>query len=357
MNDNTRDSGRPHSLYAEGFDTARELGIGALIPIAMSGKSPMVPGFTGYGGKWPSDADYTKWLRLRRANIGIRLHPEFAGIDVDAHSGKAGRQSLRDLEKDLGRLPVTLMSTSRDGISGVRVFALPRRFWNVTWKGIAAPGIDIVSWHNRHVMAPPSIHPRGVPYRWERSPGRKVRTRGGVPPVLAELPGRWCEFLVSGSPAARRAERAQPDGGPAAFLTRHGGGQMCGLVAESAARWLGEVTAAGREGGAHDAALRAIRHIVLLIADGHVGANSALWPVRSAFIDAVSPRRGERKAVDEYRRMARGAITEAEARIRKRGIPPDPCSELDELLANFKPIRAGGSQCGNVGSDHKKGNR
>lgn len=104
-------------------------------------------------------------------NIGIAAMPSgvFA-IDVD---GPQGEYELSRLEEQHGRLPAT-MEVRTPGRGGGRhlYFAAPE---GTQLLPRLRPGLDVK--HNGYLLAPPSVHPEGGQYRWER------RTRPAAPPA------------------------------------------------------------------------------------------------------------------------------------------------------------------------------
>jgi hypothetical protein len=95
-------------------------------------------------------------------NVGVAAMPSgvFA-IDVDGPTGEA---ELARLEADNGRLPIT-MEVRTPGRGGGRhlYFAAPE---GMQLLPRLRPGLDIK--HNGYLLAPPSRHPTGGTYRWER---------------------------------------------------------------------------------------------------------------------------------------------------------------------------------------------
>lgn len=155
--------------FTRAADTYFELGFSPFpIPPHVGGapqKSPPPVGYTGHEGKWVTQKQIDIWKEeaLPGTNIGIRLPKGLVGIDVDGYKG--GWETLKKLEKELGELPPTWTSTSRnDGKSGIRLFTAPK---GLAWAGAAGPGIDIISYQYRYMVVAPSIHPlTGKAYFW-----------------------------------------------------------------------------------------------------------------------------------------------------------------------------------------------
>lgn len=197
------------------------------LPMWPDKKKPRVSGYHGYKGNTPTRSILISWLgQFIDCNLALRLPPHIVGIDVDAYGDKKGAQSLAELEKKLGPLPATLISTSRDdGISGIRLFKLPNAYVGMRIIGVLADGIEIIHWGNRYVMAPPSLHPTGRAYRWEHPTGDgPPRPLAGAESAadglfwtprwddLATLPETYCEAI--------RAHTHVPENTAAEYPTR-----------------------------------------------------------------------------------------------------------------------------------------
>src|SRR6516164_1146987 len=129
----------PYSV-AELYRKAGWLGT---IPVPYHEKHPPPKGFTGAAAPYPDDKKVGEWLRTGRSNIAIRLAEvnylpkaspyqakvyELLGIDVDDYADKAGYEQLQTLEKEFGKLPATVCSSSRweqSPNSGVRLYLVP----------------------------------------------------------------------------------------------------------------------------------------------------------------------------------------------------------------------------------------
>lgn len=100
------------------------------------------------------------WRRWPQANIGLLTGDRFDVLDVD---GAAGVQALRQLGTGPLALPGPVVRT---GGGGWHYFLAP------TGCGNAQPirGLERVDWRGRggYVVAPPSRHASGGPYRWLR---------------------------------------------------------------------------------------------------------------------------------------------------------------------------------------------
>jgi Bifunctional DNA primase/polymerase, N-terminal len=117
------------------------------------------------------------WTRHPQANIGLATGHLFDVLDVD---GPAGEHAIRQLAAAHG-----LASSGplvRTGGGGWHFYLAPTGLGNVHPRGLAH-----VDWRGRggYVVAPPSRHASGHPYRWLA--GRDLDTPPGqVPSVLLE---------------------------------------------------------------------------------------------------------------------------------------------------------------------------
>lgn len=275
-------------------------------------KQPMVKGYHGREGSWPDDTTARMWAgRYARANIALRLPRWVIGLDVDEYDDKHGFDSLCELQDDLGTLPKTFVSTSRtDGVSGIRLFMLPGDYADCAWPSQAAADIEMITWYERYVICGPSVHKSGKVYRWLRNDREVLKIPS--PQHMSALPVEWCEYLSGLAGAGNgRWEGAGFDGSARQWLDDYGGGDRCKYVIDVSPRWRWNI----RDGGsAHEAAKLVVAQAIKAAAEGHTGINSALWDVRDAFIERVSSRgagerrRGEQKAISEWRSMIAGAV-------------------------------------------------
>jgi hypothetical protein len=117
------------------------------------------------------------WQRWPHANIGLATGVVFDALDIDGPSGLA---ALRQLAGAVGlRLPGPLVAT---GGGGWHSWFAPTGLGNRPPRGL--PHVD---WRGRGgcVLAPPSRHASGQPYRWLRSPDQAPLPE--VPKVLRVL--------------------------------------------------------------------------------------------------------------------------------------------------------------------------
>lgn len=274
-------------------------------------KQPMVRGYHGREGAWPDDTTNRLWAtRYARANIALRLPRWIVGLDVDHYGDKYGGESLGELQDMLGPLPGTFVSTARtDGVSGIRLFSVPGDFVASAWPSQASPDIDMITWYERYVICFPSMHKSGEVYQWYMS-GVPIRFLPS-PSDLAMLPADWCEYLTGLAGGSDKWNDSGFDGSARQWLLDYGVGEPCRYVESIGVKWLDIM---GDGGSVHESAKLGIAQLVKSAAEGHLGINSALAPMRELFIyklghrSGAERRRGEGKAVQEWRALVSGAV-------------------------------------------------
>ena len=163
-------------------------------PIPARGKSPVPQGATGRQGT-VTDGKIGMWSQdsaWQNENVALRAEGYIA-IDVDDYGDKVGAQTMRDLEAQLGELPVTITSTARgdDDVSRQHFYRVP--------DGVAFVGelgdVEIIQRTHRYSVVFPSIHPdTGAQYRWYGYEGEPL---GDMPAIddLEDLPEAWLAYL------------------------------------------------------------------------------------------------------------------------------------------------------------------
>jgi Bifunctional DNA primase/polymerase, N-terminal len=176
------------------------------------------------------------WQRWPQANVGLATGIVFDALDID---GPAGLAALGELQgaADL-RLPGPLAAT---GGGGWHHWFTPTGLGNRPPRGLAH-----VDWRGRGgcVLAPPSRHISGRPYRWLVSPDQAA---------LFEVPAALRELLDPGPPTTTRpALTAGPD------MAGHPYGRRV-LAAELAA--LGQATTGQRNHILNRCAFKVYRYV------------------------------------------------------------------------------------------------
>ena len=178
----------------------------AVLPLVPRAKEPAIA--RGFHSATTNPETIRRYWRVPDRNIGIATGA-LSGVWVLDIDGDEGAASLRALEAQHGKLPVTWISSTGRG-------------WHVWWRytapirsstGRIAPSLDVKA-DGGYVVAPPSIHPSGRAYTWLVPPE-------GEP---AEAPG-WLVTLARKRPTPSISERAiasirRPSGYGAAALDR-----------------------------------------------------------------------------------------------------------------------------------------
>lgn len=307
-------------------------------PLPYGKKIPPPPGFTGYTAVPVTRKHVDAWIAKATAsqNIGLHLPEHVLGIDVDHYGDKTGAYTLGDYEEKLGTLPDTWVSSSRDGLSGIRFYRVPA---GRMWVGqLAHQGsVDIISHHERFAVIWPSAHPEGGTYAWTDPDGFPSNDTPSVD-VLPELPAAWVAHLDKG-PLSDRDLKADLHQSEAWQWLEHSTlqGDPC--------RWLRRVIADAavdlRTGNDHHGAIRGpVMTVVRAGEQGHVGALAALEQLRDIFEDSLAGHRSWDE--HEWVRLVVGAVATCTVEDQRtdfedRGCcPEDPPEDVDlaDVLAD-----------------------
>ena len=286
------------------------------LPLPPGEKSYPPTGYTGGKGRnaEPEKVDY--WIRTKPdGNVALRMPPGLLGIDVDAYSGKDGAQTLASAEEAWGELPATWRSTSRqDGVSGIRLFRIPE---GLLWPGQLpfGGGVELCRWDHRYVIVAPSIHDKtGEQYHWFAPDG--TQTTGAAeqdgewefPALheLPELPSAWVKGLTSGKKWVQREEDDLDPAEVQQWILDRPAGVMCEKMQKTLDLWMAKISAAGEDGGAHDAARDGAWAVLRDAAAGHSGVQAALGKLKPAHKEALRNRRPEKSAQEWDSIKARG---------------------------------------------------
>lgn len=162
----------------------------SVIPMQPRGKRPLIR-WARFQRQRPTDEDVEHWFaRWPDANVGVVTGAVSGLLVLDVDAGHGGDASLAGLEREHAPLESTVECLTGGG--GRHLYflhfgeAVPNR------AGFLA-GLDLRG-DGGVVVAPPSIHPNGRPYRWRE---------GRDPLALAPAPmPSWLRRIVPG-PAAR----------------------------------------------------------------------------------------------------------------------------------------------------------
>lgn len=304
-------------LYAAAHPFYRRKGWAGILKLKPRSKFPPPAGYTGGDSADPTDEEIDRWAREEPdGNLAVRLPLGIVGIDVDNYGGKTGAQTLAEAEKRWGPLPPTYRSTSReDGVSGIKLFRVlagTRLRGALKFGELGIGDIDIIQRHHRYVVAWPSIHPEGRPYRWiDEADGAVVDTPPG-PDDLPELPETWIESLRiklahnNSEPARNTKDKRQKSQNSYDVSDA----MTAGRPSQKVALRLGEALADLAEGvNRHDTMCP---HVLALLRHGErgePGVEVALETLYRRFVDTVGGDRvaGEPEAEAEFARMVSNA--------------------------------------------------
>ena len=293
------------------------------LPLPPRTKAPVPTGWTGARGATPSGADVHAWTEEHPdGNLALRLPPHVLGIDVDSYDNKPGGLVLAQLEQQLGALPPTWRSTSRDdGASGIRLYRIPE---GLRWPGGMGPGIDTLRYDHRYAVAWPSVHPNGGTYRWITPDGLTAATGLPHPDDLPDLPHAWVTHFTRGEQSTEQLHAGLDTSAATTWLTQRGQGAPCNHMTRALTRGTTDL-ATTHEGGRHDAALRLTNRLTWLAGQGHTGALPALQQAGATFLKATAGARRAGDAEHEWDRMLTGAVDIAAAAHPHPS--PDPCTD------------------------------
>lgn len=199
---------------SEAHQHARELGaIGwRVLPIKPGQKRPPMAAWQNSATDNPRTIDNWYTGLYSDHGVGIATGPQPNGqnlvvIDLDEHDpAKSGRATIELLRRRYGDLPSTVEAATGSG--GVHLYFLAPPDLEVRNDAGSrlGPGIDIRGTGGQ-VLAPPTVHPNGTPYRWTVSP---------LEHEVAPMPG-WMIELIANPQAQQPTTPLSNDGdGPAA---------------------------------------------------------------------------------------------------------------------------------------------
>lgn len=258
-------SARP---YADAAAQYLELGWWPL-PVLADDKAGVPPGYTGRNGKAVGPAEVRDWTnRYGGKNVALRLPADVVALDVDHYDGKRGADTLAELEADLGPLPPTVVATARPLPSGKRLYRVPV---GTRFRGTAGPGVDIVSYGCRYVVAAPSVHHTGAPVQWLDELSGEPLDRLPELDDLPDLPWSWLERL-SASGSGHVADPAT-EAAAAAWIVDHDETRRPGWLARLVERTEAAITAGE---GRHPTMLAALCQAVREASAGAYAAADAV---------------------------------------------------------------------------------
>jgi len=181
----------------------------SVIPAQPRGKQPLVRWKTFQARRAAGD-EIAEWFQLwPAANVAVVTGAisEIVVLDLDPKHGAMA--SVEQLERQHGRLPKTVSAVSGGG-GWHLYFAHPGSV--VRNRVGLAPGVDLRG-DGGLIVAPPSIHPSGAPYRWQNPPGSCALaplpdwlrgTRVGPTQRVGRPPEHWRQVVNQGVAEGKR---------------------------------------------------------------------------------------------------------------------------------------------------------
>jgi hypothetical protein len=164
-----------------------------VFPLVPQGKAPRYKGSFHNATTDPTEIT-AHWRRHRNDNIGVRPPENVIVLDVDPRHG--GDVELACLTAEFGKLPETWIA--RTGSGGWHYWLSTTATGEI--RGKLRTGIDIKHHGSGYLVAPPSVHPCGEQYWWQRSP-RGLKPAPAPPwiesGIQRPIPDRWAH-TVSG---------------------------------------------------------------------------------------------------------------------------------------------------------------
>jgi hypothetical protein len=312
--------------FAHAFATYWDGGWHGILHLPYGEKAAPPEGYTGRGAPEPSFADlWDQSENLGPKNIALRLPDGIIGIDVDHYGDKKGQHIIAAIAKEIGDLPPTWVSSSReDTRSGIQFFIVPK---GLEFRTNLPGGVDTIQNHHRYAVVWPSVHPNGGKYYWRDPDGNVSLTPPSID-QLSELPHEWVTRLTVENNAIEKTRLDEESTRDALQQMRDG--DPCRHISAAAGKAL---TATDR----HDSYTKATLAIIGFGRDGCPGALDTIKRLETMFITetATGPnaRQSTREAALEYERMITGAIAIIATHIQGVRCPDEVQEWLDGLTA------------------------
>lgn len=308
-----------------------------VFPLPIGQKFPPPVGRTGAEGTPPSYEEIIEEARqVPDRNIAVRACDGIIGIDVDAYDGKPGLDTLNRMSAELGDLPDTIMSTSREDASGIRMFRIPAGVKLVT----KLPGIEFVQAHHRYVVCWPSVHPEGRVYQWVDTRTGEVLDRVPDTEDVPELPAAWLEHLRVDGHRSNGKATAAPDEITERLAQWCRPGTPCEHLEEALAAARQEAEAGNAR---HDVCMKYQLVIIRLGECDHEGALTAMNRLKKWFFEAIGD---DRDVTKEWADGWKGAA---------RVVMADPSAEEDKGCFHSASEAGSDSEAGTEDGDEDLG--
>lgn len=303
--------------YADAAPAIQEGDLGSPLPIPFGQKSWPPAGYTGADRAIPDDEKVQGWVDTKGGeNVALAVRRNVVGVDVDAHDGKLGMDTLIELEKLHGRLPPTWSVTSRTNGSHLAFYRLPEGVTSDGWANQYGPGIDVIRYGHRYAMVAPSVHPNGGTYRWVMPDGTDAPANV-IPELddLAEMPMAWVGLVAPDiGDITPPAERSDVNGGDT--WTGDMAGRATPQVTPETILGRYREAIAGGEGSRHDHMVEDVLAMTRMGEQGWSQAATYIDLMGTEFVemaDATKREGGARLARSEFTRSVDGAATKVTA--------------------------------------------
>lgn len=353
--------------YGEQSRRYRKLGWQGTLPLPPGQKHPPPTHYTGSGRPHPTDTEVTQWIKTKGdGNLALRLAEvsprvlksrmdlpaiyagnnvdgwELLGIDIDNYGDKHGYDEYRKLEKELGVLPKTAVSTARPGIgSGTPIYLVPKGF---RFMGKADLSIDIIQKRHRFTVVWPSTNPdtrpAGAQYVWYYGQPKDLIAKmpgplwegfeNNIPNVATDdivvLPEKWFNHLSrQGTLESDDAISNMTDDQLSDWLSElRYEDDPCDYMKRVVAKWIGRLD---ETASSHDQLTGAHWEMLNCAAEGHAGIAWALSKYHPKWYDHVQANSGRmpEDAQAEISRSIVGALDKIQPFYNGLGRPDDTC--------------------------------
>ena len=270
-----------------------------ILPLPFRKKHPVPDGTTGRDGRDPSYADMMTWSEDGARNIALRMPRYIIGIDVDHYGDKRGGDTIDAIEAEIGALPRTWKSGSREGRSGIYYYRIPENYIAVG----KLVDVEMIQHHHRYAVVWPSENPNDSlnTYKWFDPSGDEAQTIP-APSEFPMLPVEWMARLERGGELATKADIAPTQA--LAILAGFPKGDPCDHILKATAKVFGL-------GAKHDLYNEAVMALCGAGRKGCPGAQDAIGSLRENFqsVMTTGPKpRTVTEAMNEWNRSLLGAI-------------------------------------------------
>jgi hypothetical protein len=177
----------------------------SVVPLRPRSKRPLIPWLAQQERRAQAEEIEAWFERWPDANLGVVTGAISRLVVIDIDPQHDGEESLAQLTRVHGPLPATVEAMTGGGGRHLYFEHPGRPLHN---RAGIEPGIDVRG-DGGYIVAPPSLHPSGVPYRW--APGRSpqeiepapmpdwlLEKAGGSPAGSGHSAGHWRKLVRDG---------------------------------------------------------------------------------------------------------------------------------------------------------------